>query len=96
MYKEIYLPYPKSEEKKSRGSKEVFKMEKIVDNKNYMEEITQIASKLDKFNLSKEIPKSEDEDSLGVDWEGELISALYELKNSRKENKALKEKLEAA
>ena len=95
-YNEIYLPYPKYVEKKnSRGSKELIKIETFVNNKNSMEEVTRFASNPDKSYVSEEIPKSKDEYSLGVDQEGELISALDELKKSRKENKVLKERHEA-
>ena len=34
----------------------------------------------------EEIFKSEDEETAGVDWEGELTSALDELRKQRKEN----------
>ena len=43
---------------------------------------------------SEESSKSEDEDNFGVDWEGELIIALKDLKKSRKYNKSLKEQIE--
>ena len=42
---------------------------------------------------TKEICKSEDEQNVEIDWEGELISASQELKKLRKRNKALKEQL---
>ena len=42
----------------------------------------------------KESPKF-DEDNLDIEWEGKLINSLDELKKSGKENKVLKEKLEA-
>ena len=42
----------------------------------------------------KESPKS-NEDNLDIEQEGKLISSLDELKKSGKENKVLKEKLEA-
>ena len=96
-YNIIYLPSQKSEEKKKeRISKEIFKMETIVNNKKYMDKVTQSASKHDKSSFSEEIPKCEDEDSLGVVRKGEIICSLDEFKKSRKENKMLKEQLEAA
>ena len=42
----------------------------------------------------KESPKF-DEDNLDIEWEGKLISAMDALNKSRKENKVLKEQLEA-
>ena len=55
-------------------------METTIDNKNSMEKVTQFASNPDKSCVSEESPKSEDEYSFGVDWEGKLISSLDELK----------------
>ena len=84
-YNEIYLPYPKYAEKKnSRGSKELIKIETFVNNKKSMEEVTQTESNPGKSSFSEGISKFEDEDNIGFIWEGELISALDELKNSRK------------
>ena len=39
----------------------------------------------------EEIFKYEDDEIVKVDWEGELISALKDFKNSRRKNKFLKE-----
>ena len=58
------------ENKKSRGSKELFKMEIVVDNKHSMEEGTWIASNPNKTSCSEGSPKHDDEVSLGVEWEG--------------------------
>ena len=50
----------------------------------------------EKIISAKESSRSEDEDCIEVDWEGELISALEDLKKSGKDNKALIEQLEKA
>ena len=86
MYNGIYFPYLKSKEKKkSRGSKELFTMETIVDNKLHsVEEATRAASKPHKPIFSGGSSKFDDEVSIGVDWEGELIITLDELNKSRK------------
>ena len=51
-YNIIYLPSQKSDEKKKeRSSKEIFKMETIVNNKKYMDKVTRSASKHDKSSF---------------------------------------------
>jgi len=47
----------------------------------------------EEYESGNESCKNEDEVTIEVDWEGELICALYELRNVRKENKILKELL---
>ena len=50
-----------------------------------------------KSNSIDESSKYEDhEESIEVDWEGEIVSALEELKKSRRSNKALKDQLAKA
>ena len=78
------------ENKKSRGSKEIFKMEIVVDNKHSVEEGTWIVSNPNKTSCSEGSPNFDDEANLGVECEGELISTLDVFKRSRKENKERK------
>ena len=68
-------------------------METIIDNKHFVEEVTQTVSNPDKPSFSKGSPNPKDEIWLRVDQEGELMNGLDDLKKSRKGNKALKEQL---
>ena len=59
-------------------------METVVNKKQSVEELTRNVSNPYKPSCFKGSLNSEDEVSLGVDWEGELINALDDLKKSRK------------
>ena len=55
-------------------------MDKTIDNKHFLDDITWPSSKYEKFSSSEEISKSKDADNFGVDREGEIINALKDLK----------------
>ena len=72
-------------------------MENTVENKHSSDEITIPLLKFkvrEEFSCIEESFRFEDEGSIDVDWEGELISTLEDLKKSRKDNKVLKDQLE--
>ena len=87
-YNKIHLPSPKFEEKKkSSNTKELVKLENIIENTHSSNEITLPLSKSEvreKFRRVGESSQSEDVDNIEVHSEGEIISALEYFKKSRK------------
>ena len=54
MYSEMYFPYAKSDDKKKSSiSKELFNLEKTIDNKRSSNEVTFPFSKYERFSFSK-------------------------------------------
>ena len=87
-YNKLFMQYLISKEKeKIKRPKINFQAETIVDNIISMDEVRRIASNPNKLSLYEESRKYENEESLGVDWEGELISYADELKKLMKEKK---------
>ena len=72
-------------------------MEKTIKNKHSYDGITLLFLKFverEKSSNTEESSKYEDEDSIEVVWEGELVSVLEYLKKYGKINKVIKEQLE--
>ena len=87
-YNKIHLSSPKFEEKKkSSNTKELVKLEKIIENTHSSNEITLPLSKSEvreKFSCVGESSRSEDVDNIEVHSKGEIISAPKYFKKSRK------------
>ena len=97
-YNGIYMSSPKSETKERSSYIEEYSKSRNNITKKCPYNGIYLPSSNDEVkkdsNSIQENSKYEDEESVEINWDGELVSAMEELKKSRRSNKALKDKLE--